>query len=71
MTAPNRHPPGPYALLGTYLHLEDGGAITPLRVTPTFWQELGSGALGGVGEGGVLQGRDSGGVDGLGQLGGP
>jgi hypothetical protein len=53
-TNPPRHPPGPYDLLGTYLHLADGGAITPLTVTPSFWQELGSGALGAVGEGGRL-----------------
>ena len=50
----SQHPAGPYDIQTTYLHLADGGRAEPLAVTPTFWQDLGSGALTAVGEGGRL-----------------
>ena len=50
----SQHPAGPYDIHTTYLHLADGGRATPLEVTATFWQDLGSGALAAVGESGRL-----------------
>lgn len=37
--------PGPYDASSTYVHLDDGGAGTPLAVTETFWQEAMAGAM--------------------------
>ena len=48
------HSTGPYNIQTTFLHLADGGAASPLSVTPRFWEDLGSGALGSVGDSGRL-----------------
>lgn len=54
MSQRTSHSAGPYDVHSTFLHLADGGAAVTLPVGPSFWQDLGSGALGGVGDGGRL-----------------
>lgn len=54
MNPPSSYPAGPYDIHSTFLHLADDGRAQPLAVTPTFWQELGSGELGAVGESGRM-----------------
>lgn len=42
---------GPFQATDTYIHLGPDGTPVPLTVTPTFWQELASGAFSGLGPG--------------------
>lgn len=35
---------GPEDIQQTYLHVQDGGTTSPLPVSATFWQDLGSGS---------------------------
>lgn len=43
--------PGPYRIDDTFLHLGPDGVSIPLRVTDTFWQDLGAGKYGHLGPG--------------------
>lgn len=42
---------GPFQAIDTYIHLGPEGMSAPLTVTPSFWQELASGAFSHLGPG--------------------